>query len=170
MARRDQYDDDRVVVIERDQRGSIGMLLLGLAIGAGAAMLFAPASGEETRARLQREARRAGRRVREMADDLGTDVADRVERTRTRLDRGVRSAREAVDSRLHAVGEAVEAGREAAASAREELERAVAETKRVYAESRRAYRSAMAERDASADAAPDVAADDTRADDAPAAG
>ena len=38
----------------------IGMLLLGLAIGAGAALLFAPASGDETRERLQREARRAG--------------------------------------------------------------------------------------------------------------
>ena len=62
----------------------------------------------------------------------------------------------------------------AASSAREELERAVAETKRVYADSRRAYRSAMAERDADAstatDAVSDLAADDTRADDAPAAG
>ena len=42
----DEYDDDRVVVIDRDNGSNgIGTLLLGLAIGAGAALLFAPASG-----------------------------------------------------------------------------------------------------------------------------
>ena len=71
MARHEEYDDDRVVIVERDGgSSSMGTFLLGLAIGAGAALLFAPASGEETRARLQEEARRAGKRVKDMTDEF----------------------------------------------------------------------------------------------------
>ena len=84
MSRRDEYDDERVVIVEQSTGSGIGMLLLGLAVGAGAALLFAPASGRETRERLQREARRAGRRVKEATEDLGEGLADRVERTYVR--------------------------------------------------------------------------------------
>lgn len=137
----DEYDDDRVVVIGRDNGSNgIGTLLLGLAIGAGAALLFAPASGVETRQRLQDEARRAGRRVKEMTDELGEKVADSVEKTRFQFDEQVGRARDAVNSRVQAVGDAVSAGRDAATQARAELERAVVDSKRAYADSRRAYR------------------------------
>jgi gas vesicle protein len=142
MARRDEYDDERVVVVEQGGASGVGMLLLGLAIGAGAALLFAPASGEETRDRLQREARRAGRKIKDMADDVGDGLTSRVERTKSRFDAQVERARQAVRSQADAVGDAVDAGREAAAQARTELERAVAESKRAYADSRRAYREA----------------------------
>jgi len=143
MARHDEYDDDRVVVIERerDSSGSIAMLLFGIAVGAGAALLMAPASGEETRERIRSEARRARQRVREMTDELGDQLADRVERTRDVVDRNFGTARERVSERARAVTEAVEAGREAAHQAKGELERAVSETKRAYQDSRRNLRS-----------------------------
>jgi|GWRWMinimDraft_5_1066013.scaffolds.fasta_scaffold33443_2 gas vesicle protein len=139
MSRRDEYDDERVVVVEQGGgAGGVGMLLLGLAIGAGAALLFAPASGRETRDRLQREARRAGRKMKDLGDTVSDGVSDRVERTRASFDERVDQAREAVRSRKQALTDAVHAGRDGAAQARVELERAVADSKRAYAESRRA--------------------------------
>ncbi len=141
MARYDEYDDDRVVVIEREKgTNGIGTFLLGLAIGAGAALLFAPASGAETRQRLQDEARRAGRKMKDMTDEFGDTVADSVEKTRDQFDEQVGRARDAVNARVRAVGDAVSVGREAATQARADLERAVADSKRAYADSRRAYR------------------------------
>ncbi len=141
MARYDEYDDDRVVVIDRDNGTSgIGTFLLGLAIGAGAALLFAPASGAETRQRLQHEAKRAGRKMKDMTDEFGEKVADTVEKSRFQFDEQVGRARDAVSSRVQAVGDAVSAGRDAASQARTDLERAVADSKRAYADSRRAYR------------------------------
>lgn len=142
MSRRDAYDDERVVIVEEGSTNAIGMLLLGLAVGAGAALLFAPASGEETRQRIRREARRATTRVKEMTDEVTTQFADKVDRTRAGFDERVERARNAVRSRTRAVGDAVEAGREGAADARADLERAVADSKRAYADSRRAYREA----------------------------
>jgi gas vesicle protein len=98
MARYDEYDDDRVVVIEREKgTNGIGTFLLGLAIGAGAALLFAPASGAETRQRLQDEARRAGRKMKDMTDEFGDTVADSVEKTRDQFDEQVGRARDAAD-------------------------------------------------------------------------
>ena len=143
MSRRDEYDDERVVVVEQGGGNGIGMLLLGMAIGAGAALLFAPASGQETRERIQREARRAGKRVKDLTDEVGEGLADRVER-----------ARDAVRSRRQAMGDAVSAGREGAARARADLEQAVADTKQAYADSRRAFRDARrADEGGSSDAA-----------------
>ena len=98
MSRRDAYDDERVVVVEEQGANAVGMLLLGLAIGAGAALLFAPASGVETRARIEREARRAGRRVKEMTDDVTGEIVDRVGRTRAGFDERVERARSAMRS------------------------------------------------------------------------
>jgi gas vesicle protein len=140
MGRRDEYDDERVVVVEQGGSSGLGMLLLGLAVGAGAALLFAPASGEETRERIQREARRARRRAQEFTEDVSDEIADRVDRTRATFEDRVEQARDAVRSRANAVGDAVDAGRDAAKQARAELERAVQESKRAYADSRRAFR------------------------------
>ena len=173
MARRDEYDDERVVVVEQGNGSGIGMLLLGLAIGAGAALLMAPASGQETRERLQREARRAGKRVKDLTNEVGDELAGRVERTRASFDDRVERARSAVRARRDAVGEAVSVGREGAAKARADLEQAVVDAKRAYAESRRAYRNSLedevdADASATSDAAPAGAvkgtADDTSRD------
>lgn len=125
---REAYDDDRVVVIERDRGGTagVGMLLLGLAIGAGAALLLAPGSGAETRERLQDGARRAGRRMREAADEFGDEMTERVEHVK-----------ESVGTRAQAVRDAVEVGRDAASKARADLERNLADAKSAYAGRRR---------------------------------
>lgn len=80
MARSDQ--EERVVYVERERGGSgLGALLIGVAIGAGAALLLAPMTGEETRARLKREARKATRRAKDLVEDLTETVAERVEDT-----------------------------------------------------------------------------------------
>jgi len=159
MGRQDEYDDERLMVVERDGSKGVGMLLLGLALGAGAALLFAPASGEETRERLRDEARRAGRKVKDVADAFGEQVTDKVGRTRSRFDAQVDRARDAVNSRVSDVGGAIDAGRGAADDAREDLERAVADAKRAYADSRRAYREARFARSRPATQHDDVALD-----------
>lgn len=152
MAR--DYDDERVVVIEKDSGNGVGMLLLGLAIGAGAALLFAPASGRETRERLSHEARRAGRRVKDMTDEFGEELADRVERARSSVDERVGRAREAVTSHVDAVNEAVSASRDAARQARADIERAVENSKRAYADGRRTYQERATRRPMSGEPAP----------------
>lgn len=48
-------------------------LLIGAIVGAGAALLLAPASGADTRKRLRREARRAYVRGTDAAEDLWED-------------------------------------------------------------------------------------------------
>ena len=56
-------------------------LLIGALVGAGAALLLAPAAGNDTRKRLRREARRAylrGTNVLEDAVDHGERTARRV--------------------------------------------------------------------------------------------
>ncbi len=59
---RDQRD---VIVVERDGGGGMKWLVLGAALGAGLALLFAPKTGKE----LRRELGRGIRGVRELADE-----------------------------------------------------------------------------------------------------
>src|SRR5256885_12320351 len=60
----DPYDAPYVVIEKRD--AGVGLLLLGLALGAGAALIFAPQSGEETRRGIARSARRVQRTPRNL--------------------------------------------------------------------------------------------------------
>ncbi|MBA3891984.1 MAG: YtxH domain-containing protein, partial [Gemmatimonadaceae bacterium] len=81
MARYDLGDDEPYVIIEK-QEGSVGSLLLGIAIGAGVALLFAPRSGEETRADLRRRARDATDAARAAAQDVMDTAVGAVEEGR----------------------------------------------------------------------------------------
>ena len=127
-----EFDDDEPFVVIEKQTGSAGAFLLGAAIGAGIALLFAPRSGLETREEL----RRGARRVRDRAEDLVEDATDRIsdsftearERVESRIDR----ARQAVDMKRQQVARAMEAGRAAAHQARADLERRISETKAAY--------------------------------------
>ncbi|MBL0170756.1 MAG: YtxH domain-containing protein [Gemmatimonadaceae bacterium] len=66
-------------------------LLIGALVGAGAALLLAPASGDDTRKRLRREARRAYLR----GSDVLEDAMDNGERAARRMaQRGVERGRE----------------------------------------------------------------------------
>ena len=129
--RRVDYDDEPAVIIERHS-GGVGSFLIGVAIGAAAALLLAPQSGVETRRDLRRGARRARRAAQNIAGDLSTKVSDTFEQARDRVEHGIDNARQAIDLKKRQVTRAMEAGRAAAQQAREELERRIAETKAAY--------------------------------------
>lgn len=107
------YDDTPYIVVER-RSGSFSSFLWGALLGAGAALLLAPRSGEETR----RELRDGARRLREGAEGAMRQVQETVNST-------VGDLRVQVTDRMESARSAVEAGREAARRTREDLERRV---------------------------------------------
>jgi gas vesicle protein len=124
-------DDEPFVVIER-KSGGLGSFLLGIAVGAGIALLFAPQSGEETRRGLARSARRARRAASDAAGNVSEIVTDTFESARQQVEHKIDRARESLEMKREQVQRAVQAGREAAAQARADLERRLAETKAAY--------------------------------------
>ena len=91
--------DEPAVVIERRGGGAgsgVALFLLGAAVGAGLALLFAPQSGEETRAQIRRGARRMKRKARDLAE-AGRDVVDDLQRQGRSA---VKDARSALEERL----------------------------------------------------------------------
>jgi gas vesicle protein len=129
--RRVDYDDEPAVIIERHS-GGVGSFLIGVAIGAAAALLLAPQSGAATRRDIRRSARRARRAATDLAGDISTRVSDSFEQARDRVEHGIDNARQAIDLKKRQVSRAMEAGRAAAQQARDELERRIAETKAAY--------------------------------------
>lgn len=123
--------DDPYIVIEKHS-GDVSNLLLGVLIGAGVALLFAPRSGDETRAEIGRRARQAGDKVKDVAEDVTGQVVDTFEGARARVEEQIESARGAIVAKKRQVSRAMEAGREAAHNARGDLERRLAETKAAY--------------------------------------
>jgi gas vesicle protein len=85
-------------------------LMLGAAIGAAAALLFAPRSGEETRKLIMT-------RAREGADNMAVQTRTLKEKTSEYLDRG----KEIVQQQRDSLNAALEAGKKAY---REEKEKA----------------------------------------------
>ncbi|HEY8853385.1 MAG TPA: YtxH domain-containing protein [Gemmatimonadaceae bacterium] len=141
MDERDWYDDDSYVerpyvIVERGDAGAgIGPLLLGLALGAGVALLFAPQSGEETRRAVARRARRAQEAAQDFVGDVSGTVADKFNQVRTSVEERIDATFEAVDAKKRQVSNAVEAGRAAARQTRGELEHRIAERKAAYKDS-----------------------------------
>ena len=140
MDERDWYDDDPYaerpyVIVERDGGAGIGPLLLGLALGAGVALLFAPQSGEETRRAVARRARRAQDAAQGFVEDVSGTVADKFKQVRATVEERIDATFEAVDAKKRQVTNAVEAGRAAARQTRGELEHRIAERKAAYKDS-----------------------------------
>lgn len=131
MSRYDLDDDDRVVVIEQHSAG-ITPLLVGMALGAGLALLFAPSSGIETRRQIKQRAMRVRRAAEQVATDVTDTVSDTFHDARRRVEERIDSARDALDLKRRQVHRAMEAGRAAAQQAREELEERLAESKAAY--------------------------------------
>jgi gas vesicle protein len=129
------WDDDEgpYVVIERSEPG-IGSFVLGIAIGAGLALLFAPRTGEETRRDLQRRARKVGDQAQDFVAEVSDSVTQRFNEARTSVEERIDSAKQAVEIKRRQVTNAVGAGRAAAQQARVELEQRIAETKAAYKE------------------------------------
>lgn len=127
-----EFDDDEPYVVIEKQTGSASAFLLGAALGAGFALLFAPRTGAETRLEIQSRARRARDRAEDAVEGATDRIADSYEHARQRVETRIDSARQAVDLKRHQVSRAMEAGREAAYEARADLERRLAETKAAY--------------------------------------
>jgi len=117
---RDQ-DEGPYIVIERGGGSGVGAFILGALIGAGAALLFAPRTGEET----QQE-------IKERALKLKSAAETRMREAQKELEERLDTAREGVHHRVEGVRDAVEAGRKAAVEARDELERKLERSKAAY--------------------------------------
>jgi gas vesicle protein len=140
MSENDWYDDDEpyygepYVVVEKREAG-IGPFLIGLALGAGAALLFAPQTGEETRRGIARRARRAREAAQDLVQDVSGTVADKFNEVRETVGERIDATLEAVDDKKRRVSNAFHAGRVAAREARGELEQRIAESKAAYKDS-----------------------------------
>ena len=152
MSRYEDFDEDdeRVIVIERGGGSGMGTFLLGAAIGAGLALLFAPQSGAETRADIKRRARQAKDSAKRVAGDVTERVTDTFSDARRRVEEQIDHAREAIQAKKDQVRDAMDAGREAAAEARLDLETRLAETKAAYNAGANVAREARARRAAPA--------------------
>lgn len=94
MRRHDSYEEST----DWRQLGAFAAgIALGLALGAGAALLFAPRTGEETRELLGERARRLGGQMTDRWDDLRHDAERAVRRSRRKLRRGLTRSRWAVE-------------------------------------------------------------------------
>ena len=139
MDEQDWYYDDEpeyiepYVIVEKRDAG-IGPLLIGLALGAGAALLLAPQSGEETRRDIKRRARRAQAAAQDFVEDVSGTVADKFKEVRATVEERIEATFDAVDDKKRRVTNAFHAGRAAAREARGELEQRIAETKAAYKE------------------------------------
>ena len=126
------HDGEPYIVIEKHS-GDLGNLFVGLLIGAGVALLFAPRSGQETRRDIRRKTREATDAVKGVAEEVTAQVVETFEGAKERVEEQIESARTAIQAKKRQVSRAMEAGREAAAEAREELEGRLVETKAAYA-------------------------------------
>ena len=140
MDERDWDEDDEdyftepYVIVEKQEIG-IGPFLLGIALGASVALLFAPQSGQETRRGIARSARRAQDAAQDFVEDVSGTVADKIKEVRTSVEERIEATIDAVDDRKRRVTNAFHAGRAAAREARGELEQRIAETKAAYKDS-----------------------------------
>ncbi len=124
MSRRDWDDDDHIIIVEaNDDPSGLSAFLLGAAIGAGLALIFAPQTGVETRQSIKRGAKKAG----EATKRAGEKVTDALAQAKADLESRIDTARSSIDLKKVQVSRAVDAGREAARAAREDLERRMAE-------------------------------------------
>jgi gas vesicle protein len=131
------YDDDEpyarepYVIIERREQ-SVGSLLIGIALGAGVALLLAPQSGVETRREIARRAHRAQDAAQDFVGDVSGTVADKFQEVRASVEERIEATLDAVDDKKRRVSNAFHAGRAAARDARGELEQRIAESKAAY--------------------------------------
>jgi gas vesicle protein len=130
--RHPDHDEHPYIVIEKHSSGGVGNLLLGVLIGAGVAMLFAPRSGPETRREIRRRARNATDAVKGVAEEMTGQVVDSFEGARAKVEEQIESARSSIEAKKRQVSRAMAAGREAAQQARGDLEHRIAETKAAY--------------------------------------
>lgn len=91
-------------------RNALFAFLVGGVIGAGVALLYAPASGVETR-----------RRVKDGLDDAGDWAKDKYENTCDRVTDGTEKVKQFISEKKEDLQSAIEAGKEAFHKGRERL-------------------------------------------------
>jgi len=83
----------------------IGALIMGIGIGAGVALLFAPKTGKQTRRDLRRSATRSLDRLEDLQGDIRKFLTDRVEEASAAVASGIQcgkdSARQGGDRVMH---------------------------------------------------------------------
>ena len=122
MSRRDWDDDDQIIFVEESDSSGFSAFLLGAAIGAGLALIFAPQAGTETRKSIKRGAEKASEATKRAGVKVGEKVTDALSQAKADLESRINSARSTLDLKKLQVSRAVDAGREAARAAREDLE------------------------------------------------
>jgi gas vesicle protein len=127
MSRRDWDDDDQIIIVDEGDSSGLSTFLLGAAIGAGLALIFAPQTGAETRKSIQRGAQKASEATKRAGVKVGEKVTDALSQAKADLESRIDSARATLDLKRTQVSRAVDAGRDAARAAREDLERRMAE-------------------------------------------
>ncbi len=134
MSEYEWYDDEEPYIVVEQRSSGVGPLLLGIALGTGIALLFAPRTGVDTRKLIRRKALEAKDAVADVVDEVASTVTDGIGRARESVEEHIESARDAVDLKKRQLSRAVRAGRDAAHEAREDLEFRIAETKAAYKE------------------------------------
>ena len=119
------------IVIER-RSGGLTPFVWGALLGAGAALLLAPRSGQETQAEIRRSAGRLRTGVEDRVHQTRDATKGAVTRTRDAFQERVESVRGAVEARADQARTALDTGRRVAREARSELERRVADAKHTY--------------------------------------
>ncbi|HEY6040693.1 MAG TPA: YtxH domain-containing protein [Anaerolineae bacterium] len=106
-----------------DNRGweFLAGFLLGGIVGAAAALLFAPASGEETRETLRERGIELKSRANEMTADSQKRAAELTEQARKRATEAQERARLAVEDQRSRLQDAIEEGKTAAAKRKDDL-------------------------------------------------
>ncbi len=127
-----EFSGNDPIVVERRSGGGMGLFLLGVAVGAGLALLYAPQSGEETRADLRRGARKVRRKARDLADEAREAAGDVVRTSREAAGDFARSSKAAAGDFVRTTRAAA---RDAAGEARDALERRLARHGRADEES-----------------------------------
>jgi gas vesicle protein len=96
-SRRSRDEEDEMTEEEGLGLAGVGVflagLLTGLAIGAGAALLYAPQAGVETRRQLVRRGRRVKARAEDAWEDLRDELHHAARRSKRKVNRAVRDGR-----------------------------------------------------------------------------
>jgi gas vesicle protein len=121
-------DDKPVIIVERSS-GGLGGFLFGLLVGAGAALLFAPQSGEETRRVIKDRSRQLRDDAQSKAEEWREQVEEGYGRARERVEDGFETARRGLRDTREGAQDALDAGKAAVHSARDELERRLADSR-----------------------------------------
>jgi gas vesicle protein len=103
-----EYTEKRETQMDDDKK--LSYFFLGLGIGVAVGILFAPKSGEETRALIRGKAEEGKDYVKRRSDELRDSASDLIERGRTAVSRQRDNLTAAVEAGKQAYREAVATG------------------------------------------------------------